>query len=271
MSGCQRRGEGAVSSLSPFSEDSSSDASEQRQSGSSSTLPALVPAVSCCCCCLYRRRSGGSLSCFEATATAESAAPQAAAPPAGSGVLPLEYGVCGVCFSSDDSLLCVGDKVFLHRRGGARGAPQPPEFCVPVDCGVSVFCVTTGHRVGDALHGSLRRSISLLRPHPVSADILLVASYGGDVCLVSLAEARTLAFALAGSHLGEKAVKGGQVTCPVLKRIRLGTQCCWLEGEWGPSGFLAALVHRFGCLSFFGCGKAGSDCCDTSRFSYLCS
>ena len=116
--------------------------------------------------------------------------------------------------------------------------------------------------MGDALHGSLSRSISLLRPHPVSANILLVACYDGDVYLLSLAEAGALAEALSGGappgeapfcHGG--APRGSPVLCPVLKRMRLGAQCCWLEGEWGPSGFAAALVHRFGCVSFFRAGN----------------
>ncbi|OEH79720.1 wd repeat domain-containing protein [Cyclospora cayetanensis] len=146
-------------------------------------------------------------------------------------------------------------KVSPARRGGSRGTPQSPEFCVPLDCGVSVFCSTTGHRVGDALHGTLKRSVSLLRPHPATPDILLVASYGGDVCLLSLADAGALASSSREAVCDGRLPRSTAVNCSVLKRLRLGTQCCWLEGEWGPSGFAAALAHRFGCVSFFGCGE----------------
>lgn len=257
ITGYLRRDEAAAlsSDSSVSSLDSHSEYNSEPRCCSTSTssrLPGLAAAtagaISSCCCCQQHHCSSNSsnfCSCEPGCSSASAADTTAAAAAAGSSSIALDYGVCGICFSADDALLCLADKVSVpRRRGGSRGGPpESLETCQPLDCGVSVFSVALGMRVGDGLHGCLPRAVSLLRPHPVSPSLLLVASYGGDVWLLSLWEA--------GSVDPRDTTP---VNCPPLKRIRLGSQCCWLEGEWGPTGRVAALVHRFGCVSFFACG-----------------
>lgn len=43
--------------------------------------------------------------------------------------------------------------------------------------------------------------------------------------------------------------------CVVLRKIRLGDQCCWLDMAWAPNGLQFAGSHRLGCLSVFADGK----------------
>lgn len=180
-----------------------------------------------------------------------------------------DYGLSCLCFTLDDLLICVAERCVAKTNAASFSSPPPPEFAAVADAGVSLFDAHSGERVALALHGQLRRAVSCMRPHPACAQLLLVAVYDGDVVLLDLTDARAAALAVRKSS-GEapvqptKAFSGASqrasVFCPALRRLRLGTQCCWLDAEWAPGGSQAALGHRFGCVSFFGFGESDACC-----------
>ncbi|PFH34143.1 hypothetical protein BESB_072950 [Besnoitia besnoiti] len=44
--------------------------------------------------------------------------------------------------------------------------------------------------------------------------------------------------------------------CVVLRKLRLGSQCSWLDLAWAPNGLQFAGTHRLGCLSIFADGSS---------------
>ncbi|EKX74203.1 conserved hypothetical protein [Theileria equi strain WA] len=131
------------------------------------------------------------------------------------------YVMMNITWSKQDTYLCIADSVVSKSN-----IKKMITNARTIVSGVSIFDNNGGH-ICDILHKEITHHISCVSPHPVFEDFLLVATYDGNIFILSISN------------------------CAVVRKISCGSHAVWLDIEWHPQGHIFAASQKFGCFSLF--------------------